>query len=249
MSANKSRKLLICALQRNNVENGVEVLQAMGESARQDPKTLHLAFKLALRSGDREMASDCLRQISEVSSRDPQYIYSCCIDAQEAEDKICAIQALLHLIQKSEFNCPDVVHLPALLRIAIRLETSLLNDESQSDADYRLIIDDICRVFEGGEWLIYLTYCTKSGIVLTRRLSCDSNTERPKGCPRQQALHSHRIGLVLQELLQFRREEFACLAPETDCSYFSMLSFDYLSLPPRYSEARSRGPIVTWDVL
>ncbi|KAI4860640.1 SPO22-domain-containing protein [Hypoxylon rubiginosum] len=145
-AAKIARKLLICALQRNSLDNAAEILQSMSESARREPMTLYLAFKLALRSGDREMASDCLRQISEVSSKDPQYIYACCIDAQEAEDKICAIQALQHLIQKSEYSCPDVVHLPALLRIVIRLETSLLDDQGQSAAE---LIDDICQVFEG----------------------------------------------------------------------------------------------------
>ncbi|KAI1780407.1 SPO22-domain-containing protein [Hypoxylon cercidicola] len=148
-AAKIARKLLICALQKNNFDGAAEVLRSMSESARREPMTLYLAFKLALRSGDREAASDCLRQISEVSSKDPQYIYACCIDAQEAEDKICAIQALQHLIQNSEYSCPDAVHLPALLRIVIRLETSLLDDQGQSDADRQLLIDDICRVFEG----------------------------------------------------------------------------------------------------
>ncbi|XXG97783.1 hypothetical protein Hte_004096 [Hypoxylon texense] len=148
-AAKIARKLLICALQRNHLDNATEILQSMSESARREPMTLYLAFKLALRSGDREMASDCLRQISEVSSKDPQYIYACCIDAQEAEDKICAIQALQHLIQKSEYSCPDAVHLPALLRIVIRLETSLLDDQGQSDADRQSLLNDICQVFEG----------------------------------------------------------------------------------------------------
>ncbi|KAI2473487.1 meiosis protein SPO22/ZIP4 like-domain-containing protein [Annulohypoxylon bovei var. microspora] len=147
-AAKIARKLLGCALQRNNLDNAVEVLRSMSESARREPMTLYLAYKLALRNGDREMASDCLRSISEASSNDPQYLYACCMDAQEAEDKMCAIEALQHLIQKCGYSSPDAVHLPALLRVVIRLETSLVNDQGRAD-DVSLLIGDICQVFEG----------------------------------------------------------------------------------------------------
>ncbi|OTA88788.1 hypothetical protein M434DRAFT_23602 [Hypoxylon sp. CO27-5] len=99
---------------------------------------------------DRGMASDCLRHISEASSDDPQYLYACCVDAQEAEDKLCAIEALRQLIQKCECSCPEAVNLPALLRIVIRLQTSLMNDQVQAQADgLHSLIEDLCQVFEG----------------------------------------------------------------------------------------------------
>lgn len=144
---------MCCALQRNNLENAAEIFQSMSDSTKREPMTLYLAYKLALRCGDRGMASDCLRHISEASSKDPQYLYACCIDAQEAEDKMCAIEALKYLIQKSEYSSSDAVHLPALLRVVIRLETSLMNEKDCKDADCSLLIDDICQVFEGGEFL------------------------------------------------------------------------------------------------
>ncbi|KAI8961072.1 SPO22-domain-containing protein [Daldinia sp. FL1419] len=144
-----TRKLVCCALQKNNLENAAEIFQSMSESVKREPMTLYLAYKLALRCGDREMASNCLKQISEASSKDPQYLYACCIDAQEAEDKICAIEALKHLIQKSEYNSSDAIHLPALLRVVIRLETSLMNEQVKNNADCSLLVDDICQVFEG----------------------------------------------------------------------------------------------------
>ncbi|KAI1106803.1 SPO22-domain-containing protein [Jackrogersella minutella] len=146
-TAKISRKLLSCALQRNNLNDAAEVFRSMSESARREPMTLYLAYKLALRNGDRDMASDCLRHISEVSSNDPQYLYACCIDAQEAENKMCAIEALQHLIQKCEYSSSGAVHLPALLRVVIRLETSLMNDQGHID-DLSSLVDDICQVFE-----------------------------------------------------------------------------------------------------
>ncbi|KAI1381649.1 SPO22-domain-containing protein [Hypoxylon crocopeplum] len=148
-AAKIARKLLVCALQRNNLDDAVEIFHSMSELAKREPMTLYLGYKLALRSGSREMASECLGYISEVSLKDPQYLYACCVDAQEAEDKTCAIEALQHLIQKSEYSSPDVIHLPALLRVVIRLEMSLMNDQCRSDADCELLVDDICQVFEG----------------------------------------------------------------------------------------------------
>ncbi|OTA65448.1 SPO22-domain-containing protein [Hypoxylon sp. EC38] len=135
---------------RNRLDNAAEVFRSMSESARREPMTLYLAYKLALRSKDRGMASDCLRHISEASSDDPQYLYACCVDAQEAEDKLCAIEALRQLIQKCECSCPEAVNLPALLRIVIRLQTSLMNDQVQAQADgLHSLIEDLCQVFEG----------------------------------------------------------------------------------------------------
>ncbi|KAI2632325.1 meiosis protein SPO22/ZIP4 like-domain-containing protein [Hypoxylon sp. NC1633] len=148
-SAKIVRKLLICALRRNSLDDAAEIFRSMSELTKREPMTLYLAYKLALRSGDREMASDCLRYISETSSTDPQYLYACCIDAQEAEDKICAIEALRHLIQKSEHSSPGAIHLPALLRVVIRLEISLVNDPERSNEDLDQLVEDICQVFEG----------------------------------------------------------------------------------------------------
>ncbi|KAI1449599.1 SPO22-domain-containing protein [Annulohypoxylon stygium] len=147
-SSDLIRKLLTCALQKNNLDNAMEILRSMSESARKEPMTMYLAYKLALRNGDREMASECLKNISEASSNDPQYLYACCMDAQEAEDKMCAIEALRHLIQKCECSSPDAIHLPALLRVVIRLETSLMNDQGHI-SKITSLVEDTCQVFEG----------------------------------------------------------------------------------------------------
>ncbi|KAL7624283.1 sporulation-specific protein 22 [Parahypoxylon ruwenzoriense] len=148
-AAKITRKLLVCALQRNNLDNAAEIFRSMSESAKREPMTLYLAYKLALRNGDRAMSSDCLRLISEGSSKDLQYLYACCIDAQGAEDKMCAIEAMRHLVEKHECSSPGAIHLPALLRVVIRLEASLLNDQCRDGVEGHLLVDDICQVFEG----------------------------------------------------------------------------------------------------
>ncbi|KAI5864321.1 meiosis protein SPO22/ZIP4 like-domain-containing protein [Durotheca rogersii] len=147
-AAKIARKLLLCALQRNSLDNAAEVLQSMSESAKREPTTLYLTYKLALRSGDRDMALECLRLINEGSPKDLQYLYACCIDAQEAEDKACAIQAMRHLVEKYEYSSPGPVYLPALLRVIIRLEASLLNDQGRNDLNQHVLVDDICKIFE-----------------------------------------------------------------------------------------------------
>ncbi|KAI1388233.1 SPO22-domain-containing protein [Hypoxylon trugodes] len=147
-TAKIARKLLSCALQRNDLGNAIETFRSMSESARREPMTLYLGYKLALRSRDREMASDCLKNISEASLNDPQYLYACCMDAQEAEDKECAIEALRYLISRSEYSSSDVIHLPALLRVIIRLELSLINTQGSESAGQNLLVDDICEAFE-----------------------------------------------------------------------------------------------------
>ncbi|KAI1084000.1 meiosis protein SPO22/ZIP4 like-domain-containing protein [Whalleya microplaca] len=148
-TAKIARKLLQCTLERNNLESATEIFRAMNEQAKREPKTLYLAYKLALRSRDRDMASECLRHITEAPSNDFRYLYACCIDAQQAEDKRCAIEALRHLFKKYEFNSPGPIHLPALLRVIIRLEVSLLDEEGRPDVDHHALVEDLCQVFEG----------------------------------------------------------------------------------------------------
>ncbi|KAI0008433.1 meiosis protein SPO22/ZIP4 like-domain-containing protein [Xylariaceae sp. FL0662B] len=148
-TAKFARKLLQCALEKNSLGNATDIFRAMSESAKRDPKTLYLAYRLALRSGDRDMASECLRHITETTSSDSRYLYACCIDAQKAEDKTCAIEALRHLFKQYEFIAPGPVRLPALLRVIIRLEVSLLNEQGQTDVDRHTLIEDLCQVFEG----------------------------------------------------------------------------------------------------
>ncbi|OTB03528.1 hypothetical protein M426DRAFT_73943 [Hypoxylon sp. CI-4A] len=148
-TAKIARKLISCALERNDLETATDVLRSMTESAQREPMTLYLAYKVALRSGDRESASECLKLISDISSNDPQFLYACCIDAQQTEDITCAIEALQHLIEHSEYSSSGVIHLPALLRVVIRLQTKLMKDYASSDAEHHSLVDNICQVFEG----------------------------------------------------------------------------------------------------
>jgi hypothetical protein len=145
------RKLLLCALQKNDVENAKEVFRSMAEHTKSQPMTMYLAYKLALRSGDRDLASRCIEGIGAASSKDPQFLYACCLDAQESGNKLCALEALKQLAERHEFGKPGPVHFPALLRVTIRLQLTILNDGSLREGEQGLAVDDLCETFEGGK--------------------------------------------------------------------------------------------------
>ncbi|KAI1422777.1 meiosis protein SPO22/ZIP4 like-domain-containing protein [Xylaria sp. FL1777] len=103
---------------------------------------------VALKQQDIDSALRYLEQISETSSLDPQYLYACCLEAQQAQDKAITIRALQHVVLKHQFHSSNSIHLPALLRILIRLEVSVLNDEEQVSTDRESLVEDLCSVFK-----------------------------------------------------------------------------------------------------
>lgn len=122
----------------------------MNDVTLKEPMTAYLAFKVALKRQDADCALRCLEQISQASSTDPQYLYACCLEAQQAQDKIATIKALQHIVLKHRFHSSNSVHLPALLRVLIRLEVSVLNDEEENSKDEEMLVEDICNIFKAG---------------------------------------------------------------------------------------------------
>ncbi|KAI1153268.1 meiosis protein SPO22/ZIP4 like-domain-containing protein [Nemania diffusa] len=117
---------------------------------------------LALKHEDSDGASRCLNQISETSSSDSKYMYACCLEAQQALDRITTIKALQHIVLKREFNSSNSIHLPALLRVLIRLEVSVLEDEREVDTDKNWLVEDICNIFKAGKLQTYNSSITSS---------------------------------------------------------------------------------------
>jgi hypothetical protein len=144
------RKLLLCALQKNDLVTAKDLFQSMAEATREQPITLYLGFKLAIRSGDREMATQCLRAVAASASKDPKFLYACCVDAQESGDRPCALEALKQLAERHQSSNVCSIHLPALFRVIVRLQMAIFKDEDQPDVDRELMVDDICRTFESG---------------------------------------------------------------------------------------------------
>lgn len=122
----------------------------MDEAARSQPMTIYLAYKLAIRHGDHDMASQCIEKLSAVSPKEPKFLYACCLEAQQSGSKACALQALKTLANEHGLRKKGEIHFPALLRVIIRLQINLLNEGDLVDSEHERLVDDLCNVFEGG---------------------------------------------------------------------------------------------------
>ncbi|KAK7977888.1 hypothetical protein PG996_003939 [Apiospora saccharicola] len=147
-AAKIARKLLLCSLERNDLDGAKEALFSMSDVAKEQPMTIYLAHKLAVQGGDWDMAAECIERISQSSSSDLKFLYACCLEAHASDDKLSALKALKVLADKHEFNADSPIHLPALLRVIIRLQMSMLSKGSV-DTDRELLAEDLCHVFEG----------------------------------------------------------------------------------------------------
>lgn len=117
----------------------------MAEDTQKEPRTLYLMYKIAVRGDDREAATTCLEGISKV--REPlEYLYACCLDAQEARHKQFAIEALSKLVEKNAHSPSSTIHLPALLRCTLRLMVKEYEDLSDETEDNNKA-QKICDVF------------------------------------------------------------------------------------------------------
>ncbi|KAK1544778.1 hypothetical protein CPAR01_02280 [Colletotrichum paranaense] len=142
------RKLILCALGRNNAERARQVFHGMSETAQNEPMTRYLMYKAALRSSDQELAAQCLERVALSAPEDPNFLYACVLEAQQAGDKVCAMQAMKQLVEKFEFSETSPIHLPALLRCNIRLAVSIA--ESVKGARERQgTVEEVLVLFEG----------------------------------------------------------------------------------------------------
>ncbi|KDN71034.1 hypothetical protein CSUB01_09154 [Colletotrichum sublineola] len=152
--ANRSRlgrKLILCALGQNDTERARQVFHNMAETAQNEPMTRYLMYKVALRSADRELAAECLEPIGAAAEKEPDFLYACVLEAQQAGDRVCAMQAMKQLADKVEFSEASPVHLPALLRCNIRLAVSIMEGEKDRGRQ-KAAMEEVVTLFEGGEW-------------------------------------------------------------------------------------------------
>ncbi|KAK3314620.1 meiosis protein SPO22/ZIP4 like-domain-containing protein [Apodospora peruviana] len=146
-TAKLERKLLLCALARNNLDAAVSIIQGMTkQNWKTEPITAYLAFKVAIRVQDHELAERCLDAVS-LAPDHVDFLGACIAESQKAEDISCAIAALKKLQSKYEHKEPNPIHLPALLRCTIRL-LNLLVERQDNAAEKEGIVNDLCSHFE-----------------------------------------------------------------------------------------------------
>ncbi|ROT35208.1 SPO22-domain-containing protein [Sodiomyces alkalinus F11] len=140
------RKSILCSLQRNDCGKAKDVFLALDESARNEPVTRYLMYKVALQTSDTEMAAECLECVSRMASRDPKLLYACMQAAQRVGDRMRAYQAMRLLLERNDDS--DQIYRPALLRSSIRCIVGILDAKNERPVCGEDLVEDICRSFE-----------------------------------------------------------------------------------------------------
>ncbi|RFU28018.1 hypothetical protein B7463_g8334, partial [Scytalidium lignicola] len=132
-----SRKLLLCALARQDIRSARGIFDSMSDTAKEEPMTRFLMYKIAIRCGDIDLASECLEKVSVVSTKDSNLLYACVLDAQQVGNRDQAVKALQLVLEKHNYGAPSEVHLPSLLRVTIGLMASRFEAvESKDTSEY-----------------------------------------------------------------------------------------------------------------
>lgn len=147
-SAKIQRKLLLCAVARNDVNSAKSTFHTMPRDAQDDPMTQYVMYKATVRSGDRELAAEHLEAVAKASPAHMHLLYACVADSQQVKERLIAIDALKKLAAVYDFQHPGLVHLPALLRCTVMLLHGVL--ENGDEAQKQSVVVDLCAVFEAG---------------------------------------------------------------------------------------------------
>ncbi|KAA8629884.1 hypothetical protein SMACR_04082 [Sordaria macrospora] len=142
--AKLERKLLLCALARNELEAAVSVVHNLSKQSWREPMTAYLAFKVAIRCEDRTLAEQCIHTIGEAPNH-VDFLGACIAESHKKGDIFCAIAALKKLQESYEYKDPNPIHLPALFRCLIRLLNILAEKPDETQEDF---IRDLCRQFD-----------------------------------------------------------------------------------------------------
>ena len=147
-----TRKLLLCALARQDIGSAGEIFGSMSEVAKNEPMTRFLMYKIAIRCEENELAADCLKVISTKSSNDSTLLYACILDAQQVGHRPQVLAALQLVLEKSDYEAPSTIHLPTLLRITIGLIHAMLNGPKSVEDSYDVeaTVEKLCTLFERG---------------------------------------------------------------------------------------------------
>ncbi|KAK4204676.1 meiosis protein SPO22/ZIP4 like-domain-containing protein, partial [Triangularia verruculosa] len=127
-----------------SMETASRVINDMPAMSWEEPMTAYLAFKVAIRTEDRQMAEKCLETISQTPEH-IDFLGACIAESQKGGDVICAIAALKKLQDRYEYKEPNPIHLPALFRCTIRLLNMLVD---RTNTEENGVVDDLCDMFD-----------------------------------------------------------------------------------------------------
>ncbi|KAK2790267.1 hypothetical protein FQN53_000033 [Emmonsiellopsis sp. PD_33] len=139
-----SRKLILCALKKNDTAKARQAFNEMPERSRSDSLTQYLMYRVALIEEDPELARDCLTALYNQGKGSETYILACVAEAQHIGNKYQAALVLQLLLDKVDKKELDGIHLPALLRCTARLLIAELSTTKLKESE---IINQVCDVF------------------------------------------------------------------------------------------------------
>ncbi|KAL2036383.1 hypothetical protein N7G274_010904 [Stereocaulon virgatum] len=76
----------------------------MSTSNKKDPSTQYLLYKVALRSRDPDLATECLDTICNASDKDATLLYACVLEAQQVGDQSQMVTSLQRVLQKYDYS-------------------------------------------------------------------------------------------------------------------------------------------------
>ena len=133
--------LNIASSSRTDADTARMVFYQLSHPAQNEAMTRYLAYKLAILSNDRELASECLSILSKRTDSDHNYLYACVLDAQQSGNRPIAV-ASFHALAELQ---PRGLYLPALLRCTARLLAEELGNSSRALSE---VTSELVRVFE-----------------------------------------------------------------------------------------------------
>ncbi|MCJ1250157.1 hypothetical protein MMC30_007383 [Trapelia coarctata] len=140
------RKLLLCSLSTSDFSEARTIFSEMSASAQTAQETQYLMYKVGLRSGDTDLASESLENIYQKSTKDATLLYACVLEAQHTGQGAQAVAAMQLVLEKYNYGSPPGVNLPALLRCTARLLFADLEDPGTT-ADSA--VEAVCKLFGG----------------------------------------------------------------------------------------------------
>lgn len=126
-----SRKVMMAALQRDELDTARAAFYGLPVSSQNEGMTRYLAYKLALKSNDIRLAGECLESLVKRVDREPRYLYACVLEAQQSGNRAMAVATFQALVNQP----PNGVQLPALFRCTARLLMEEVGDRSQAKAE------------------------------------------------------------------------------------------------------------------
>lgn len=144
------RKLLLCALARTDLGSAREIFSSMPDTAKNEPMSRFLMYKIALRCQDIDMAAENLHFIGSASTKDPKLLYACALDAQKVGDRVQTLAALQLVLERCGYE-PSSINLASLLRLSISLMVQVLDETKKMPngaAEAECMVEKLCTMYE-----------------------------------------------------------------------------------------------------